>query len=68
MSMHSLPLYVLAGGLDLRTIAFMLELTTNIGEKEPGAKDQRSNVNTIVAAPKIPVRWPFTVSLSYVDP
>lgn len=67
--MRPMPFYVPAGGLDLRTIAFILKLPTYVGEKEPGArsqepgtKAQRWNANTIVAVLKIPVRWPLCCS------
>jgi hypothetical protein len=42
--MHSMPFYVLTGGLDLSAIAFMLELPTYVGEKEPGARSQESRL------------------------
>jgi hypothetical protein len=62
--MRPMPFYVLAGGLDLLEIAFMLELPTYVGEgsQEPGTKAQGWNANTIVAVLRIPVSWPLCCS------
>jgi hypothetical protein len=44
--MRPMPFYVLAGGLDLLEIAFMLELPTYVGEgsQELGARNQGSRL------------------------